>query len=441
MSLLTFKGGIHPPESKEYTEHLPIEVAAAPRVVMIPLQQHIGAPAEAIVEVGDRVLVGQRIGEAKGFVSAHVHSSVSGIVKEIAMRPAAGGNEVLSIIIESDGKDEVHPSVTPKGSIESLSGKEIINIIQEAGIVGMGGATFPTHVKLSPPPEKKIDTIILNGAECEPYLTADHRLMLETPENVVDGLRAMMKAVGVNKGYIGIESNKPDAIETMKKAASPYPEIEVVGLQTKYPQGAEKQLIYACTKREVPSGGLPMDAGVIVNNVGTAAQVAIAIKTGMPLIERITTVSGKGVKNPKNLMVKIGVPFKEVIEQCGGYAVKPGKIISGGPMMGLAVKTDEVVIGKGSSGILVFDEVEGAIPAENQCIRCARCVEICPAFIQPIFISLYTKKNKIKEAEEYRAMDCIECGSCSYVCPAKIELLKDIRVAKQRITAKRRKKA
>lgn len=441
MKLLTFKGGIHPPEYKESTEHLPIEKAVAPSVVMIPLQQHIGAPAEAIVNVGDRVLVGQKIGEAKGFVSAPVHSSVSGEVKAIAMKPAVGGNEVLTIVIESDGHNEVHPSVVPKGEIEKLQPKEIMEIIKEAGIVGMGGATFPTHVKLSPPPEKKIDTIILNGAECEPYLTADHRLMLETPENVIDGLRAMMKVVGVEKGYIGIESNKPDAIEVMTKAASNYPNIEVVGLQTKYPQGAEKQLIIACTNREVPSGGLPMDVGVIVNNVGTAAQVAIAIKTGMPLIERITTVAGKGVVSPKNLLIKIGVPIKEVIEQCGGFAGTPGKIISGGPMMGLAQFSDEVVIAKGSSGVLVFTEEEAKLPDETPCIRCGKCVEICPAFLQPLHISNFSKNNMMEHAEKYRALDCIECGSCSYVCPAKIQLLQAIRVAKRAIIAKKRKQA
>ncbi|GAB6088074.1 electron transport complex subunit RsxC [Alkaliphilus crotonatoxidans] len=441
MKYLTFKAGIHPPEYKESTEHLAIEQAIKPSVVTIPLQQHIGAPAEALVKVGDRVLVGEKIGEAKGFVSAPVHSSVSGTVKAIVSKPAVGGNEVLSIVIESDGEEEVHPSVKPKGEIEKLQPKEIIEIIKEAGIVGMGGATFPTHVKLSPPPDKKIDTIILNGAECEPYLTADHRLMLETPELVIDGLRAMMKAVGVDKGFIGIESNKPDAIEVMKKAAEKFSNIEVVTLQTKYPQGAEKQLIVACTSREVPSGGLPMDAGVIVNNVGTAAQVAIAIKTGMPLIERITTVAGKGIKTPKNLKIKIGVSIKEVIEQCGGYEGKPGKIISGGPMMGLAQHSEEVVISKGSSGILVFTEEEAKLPEEGPCIRCGKCVEVCPAFIQPLHISNYSRNNMMEHAEKYRALDCIECGSCSYVCPAKIQLLQSIRVAKRSIIAKKRKQA
>ncbi|KAB3531452.1 electron transport complex subunit RsxC [Alkaliphilus serpentinus] len=439
MSFLTFKGGIHPPEFKEPTAHLPIEKAVEPKVVVIPLQQHIGAPAEAIVAVGDTVAIGQKIGEAKGFVSSPVHSSVSGTVKAIEKRPSVSGEDVLSIVIEADGKNEVHPSVSPKGKLEDLKAAEILEIIKEAGIVGMGGATFPTHVKLSPPPDKKVDTIILNGAECEPYLTADHRLMLETPEDVVYGLRAMMKVVGVEKGYIGIESNKPDAIDVMKKAVANYPNIQVVGLHTKYPQGAEKQLIWACVKKEVPSGRLPMDVGVIVNNVGTAAQVAKTLKTGMPLVERITTVSGKAIKNPKNLLIKVGVSIKDIVEECGGYHVAPSKIIMGGPMMGIAQHNDEVSLTKGSSGLLFFTEEEAKLPDEKACIRCGKCVEICPAFIQPVHINNFARKDMMESAEKYRALDCIECGSCSYVCPSKINLLQGIRLAKRYIIAKKRK--
>ncbi|MBM7613568.1 electron transport complex subunit RsxC [Alkaliphilus hydrothermalis] len=441
MSFLTFKGGIHPPEFKESTEHLPIEKAIEPSTVAIPLQQHIGAPCDAIVKVGDRVLVGQKIGEAKGFVSAPVHSSVSGEVKSIVNMPSASGGEVLSIIIESDGQNEVDPSIAPKGKFENLKPDEIISIIKEAGIVGMGGATFPTHVKLSPPSDKKIDTIILNGAECEPYLTADHRLMLEKPEDVLFGLRAMMRAIGVEKAYIGIENNKPDAIEMMRKTAAQYGNIEIVALQTKYPQGAEKQLIYSCTKREVPSGGLPMDVGVIVNNVATAAQVAIAINTGMPLIQRITTVAGNGIKTPKNLVIKLGTSMKDIVEQCGGYAEKPGKILMGGPMMGLAQYTDEVSMTKGSSGVLVFTESEAQEPDPSACIRCGKCVEVCPAFLQPLHISNFSYNNMMENAEKYRALDCIECGSCAFTCPAKIPLLQSIRVAKRFIIAKKRKQS
>lgn len=441
MKFLTFRGGIHPPGYKEATAHMAIEKAADPTVVYIPLQQHIGAPCQPLVKAGDRVTVGQKIGEPQGFVSAPVHSSVSGTVKELTMVPNASGGEVQAIVIESDGLDEVHPDIKPIGDIESLSPEEILNAIKDSGLVGMGGATFPTHVKLSVPPDKHVDTFILNGAECEPYLTADDRLMLETPEDVVDGLRAMMKVVNVENGYIGIEANKPDAIAAMEKAAEPYPNIKVVALKVKYPQGAEKQLIYACVGREVPSGALPADAGAIVNNVATAAQVAKTLRTGMPLIDRITTVTGSAIAEPKNLLMKIGVPIKEVIEQCGGYSKTPGKIIMGGPMMGFAQFSDEVVIAKGSSGILVFDEEEARTPDPVQCIRCGKCVDICPAFLQPLQISGYSLNNMMEHAEKYRALDCIECGSCSFICPSKRPLLQSIRVAKREILAKKRKQS
>lgn len=440
MSFLTFRGGIHPPGYKEATAHLKVEKAAEPTVVYIPLQQHIGAPCQPLVKVGDRVTVGQRIGEPQGFVSAPVHSSVSGTVKAINMIPNTIGGEVQAIVIESDGLNEVDPSIRPYGKIEDLKPEEIIAAIKDAGIVGMGGATFPTHVKLSIPPDKKVDTFILNGAECEPYLTADHRLMLENPDDIIYGLLAMMKAVNVENGFIGIEDNKPDAIESMKKAAEKYPNIKVVGLRTKYPQGAEKQLIYACTGREVPSGGLPADAGAIVNNVATAAQVAKTLKTGMPLIERITTVTGSAIANPKNLLMKIGVPIKEVIEQCGGYSKTPGKIIMGEPMMGFAQHSTDVVITKGGSGVLVFDEEEARIPDPEQCIRCGKCVEICPVNLQPLTISAYSLRNMHEHAEKYRALDCIECGSCSFICPSKRPLLQSIRVSKREIVAKRKNK-
>ncbi|QZY56591.1 electron transport complex subunit RsxC [Crassaminicella profunda] len=438
MSLLSFRGGVHPPHYKEATERCKVEKAKEPTRVVIPLQQHIGAPCEAVVKVGDKVKVGQKIGEAKAFVCAPVHSSVSGEVKQITKMLAPTG-EAQCVVIESDGLNEVHESVKPKGDLANLSAKEIIEIVKEAGIVGMGGATFPTHVKLSVPPDKNVDTIILNGAECEPYLTADHRLMLENPESIVFGLRAMMKGTNVSKAYIGIENNKPDAIESMKNAAKEYNEIEVVGLQTKYPQGAEKQLIYACTKREVPSGGLPMEAGVIVNNVATASAIGNAIKTGMPLIERICTITGKGIKEPKNLLIKVGTSIKEIIEQCGGYNGTPGKLILGGPMMGHAQYTDEICSTKGTSGILVFTPEEARLPEPKACIRCGKCVEICPAFLQPIYVSAYSLNNMYDTAEKYRALDCIECGSCSFICPSKRPLLQSIRVAKREIIAKKRK--
>ncbi len=439
MNLSTFRGGIHPPHEKKYTEHNPTKRAENPGFVYIPLQQHIGAPCACLVKVGDYVKVGQKLGEPQGFVSAPVHSSVSGTVKGIKEMPSPMGAKTMCVVVENDFKDEKHESVKSRGTLESLKPEEIVEIIKESGIVGMGGATFPTHVKLSPPKEKKIDVVILNGAECEPYLTADHRLMLEQPGEVIYGLKALMKALGVKTGYIGIEDNKPDAIEIMQKAASGEEGIEIVPLKTKYPQGAEKQLIYACTKREVPSGGLPMDVGAVVNNVGTAAQIAVSIKTGMPLIERITTVTGSTIADPQNLIIKIGTLYSEIVNQCGGFKEEPGKIISGGPMMGLAQSTLEQPVIKGTSGILCLNKQEASLPEPENCIRCGKCVEICPAFLQPIYMSAYSLKYDFEKAEEYRALDCIECGSCSFICPSKRPLLQSIRVAKKEIISNRRK--
>jgi electron transport complex protein RnfC len=436
---LTFKGGTHPPHSKKATESLAIERVTEPKVVVIPMQQHIGAPCEPIVQVGDEVKVGQKIGEAKGFVSVPVHSSVSGKVVAVEPRLYSGGMAVPCVVIENDMQNTISEEVVPKGDISNLSSDDIKTIIKEAGIVGMGGATFPTHVKLAPPPDKKVDTVILNGAECEPYLTSDHRLMLEHPEDVVLGLQALMKALGVTKGYIGIETNKPDAIEKMYEAAKGKDGIEVVALKTKYPQGAEKQLIYACTKREVPSGGLPADAGVVVNNVGTAAAVAIAIRTGMPLIERIVTVTGAGVNNPKNLLVKIGTSFRDIIEHCGGLKGSIGKLIAGGPMMGITQFSLDVPAIKGTSGILVLSEEEARLPEPSNCIRCGKCVEVCPISLMPANLSACSLANRYEQAETLNAMDCIECGSCSFVCPAKRPLVDSIRVAKREILARRKK--
>lgn len=442
MKLLTFKGGIHPPYGKEYANKKPIERAKAPEKVYIPLQQHIGAPAKCIVEVGDHVKLGQKIGEAQGFVSSNIHSSVSGTVEAIKVCNVPGGS-AMCVIIANDFKEELHESVVPKGDVETLTKEEIIQIVKEAGIVGMGGATFPNHVKISPPPDSKAEFVILNGAECEPYLTADDRLMVECPDDVVYGLRALMKALDVKKGFIGIEVNKPEAIANMTKAAEPYSDIEVVSLQVKYPEGAEKQLIYACTGREVPSGALPIAAGAVVDNVATSAAIAKAIKEGMPLVERITTVTGPCIKEPKNLVTKIGTKFSEIIEQCGGIkeGVTVGKLIAGGPMMGLAQYTDDISTNKGSSGILLLDEKMAKDPVEMNCLRCGRCTDVCPAFLQPLFISAYSLKEDFEMAEKFRAMDCIECGSCSFICPSRRLLLPSIRQAKREIGARRRKAA
>lgn len=434
MKLLTFKGGIHPPYKKEYTKDKTLQIAEEPSIVYIPLQQHIGSPAKPIVKVGDLVKVGQKIGEQQGYISCNVHSSVSGKVKSIKQHKVPGGTS-LCVIIENDFKEELHESVKPKGNLEDLSKEEIIEIIKEAGIVGMGGATFPSHVKVSPPSDTKVDTVILNGAECEPYLTADHRLMIENPEDVVFGLKVLMKVLNLKKGFIGIEVNKPDAIEAIKNIIKEKDNIEVVSLEVKYPQGAEKQLIYACTQREVPSGLLPSSVGVVVNNVATAAQIAKTIKTGMPLIERICTVTGSCITNPKNLVIKTGTLVSEIIEQCGGYRKdkKLGKLIMGGPMMGIAQYTDEIATNKGTSGILCLSEEEARAPKVQNCLRCGRCTNVCPAFLQPIYISAYSLKDDFESANKFRALDCIECGSCSFVCPSRRPLLQSIRNAKKEI--------
>lgn len=437
MGLLSFKGGIHPPHSKKLTEHLPIVDYLEPKIVEIPLRQHIGAPCEPVVEKGEPVKVGQLIGKAGSFVSANIHSSVSGTVLDVKKRLTAYGFDVC-IVIENDMKNENHESVKPKADYNTLSSKEIIDIIKDAGLVGMGGAGFPTHVKLSPPPEKTIDTVVLNGAECEPYLTCDHRLMLEEPKKVVLGLQILMKSLNVSNGVIGIESNKPDAIESMTEAAKGT-NVKVVGLKTKYPQGAEKQLIFACTGKEVPSGGLPMDAGVVVNNVATAATIANVFTTGMPLIERICTVTGGAIKTPKNIRFKMGTSLRELIQFCDGFNGTPEKILLGGPMMGVAQMTDDLPAMKNTSGILCFTPEEAKIPEPSSCIKCGKCVSTCPAFLEPIQISAYALLHNYDKAASFKALDCIECGSCSFVCPSKRPLLASIRVAKREIIARKKK--
>ncbi|MBP1924914.1 electron transport complex protein RnfC [Sedimentibacter acidaminivorans] len=435
----TFKGGIHPPHNKKQTQSMPIENAVEPKYVVIPLSQHIGAPCEPLVVAGDKVKVGQKIGESKAFVSAPVHSSVSGTVKRIEQHQTTGGAKVNSIVIESDGLLEVHESVKPKGNVEDLSKEEVLAIIKDAGLTGMGGAGFPTHVKLSPPKDKVIDTIIVNGAECEPFLTADHRIMLEKPEDVLMGAKAVMKAVGVDKCYIAIEKNKPDAIEVMQKIVKDADGIEVAPLETKYPQGDEKRIINAITGREVPSGGLPMDVGCVVDNVGTIATIGNVFRTGMPVIQRVTTITGSAIKNPKNLYIRIGTLFSDIIEQCGGFSEEPGKIINGGPMMGIAQYTTDVPAIKGTSGILILNKKDATLQEPSNCIRCGKCVSACPVNLQPFLLSRLSIIKQFDEAEKNYAADCIECGSCSFICPAKRPLVDTIRIAKKEVLAKRRK--
>lgn len=434
---LTFKGGVNVPHNKEFTENKALEYADDPSVVYIALQQHIGAPCEALVNVGDRVKVGQKIGQSQAFVSAPIHSSVAGIVKSTTTAPIGAGSNC--IVIESDGSNEMHESVKPNPSLNKLSPKEILGIIKEAGITGMGGAGFPTHVKLSPPPEKKIDTVIINGAECEPFLTSDHRIMLEMPEKIVFGLKAIMKALDVENGIIGIEDNKMDAVNALKSIVKDGDNIKVVTFKTKYPQGDEKRIINAVTGRVVPSGALPMEVGCVVQNISTTKAIADAIIEGKPLYERVVTITGKGIKEPKNLIVKIGTPIQEVIDQCGGFNGVPGKIILGGPMMGPTQYSTDVPIIKGSGGILILTEKETLAEKVSPCIKCGKCLEVCPVRLQPLFISGHALKNDFDGAERYSALDCVECGACSFICPSKRPLVESIRFAKREILAKRKK--
>ncbi len=432
---LTFKGGVHPPEYKELAEKKAIEVLPLPDYIIIPVQQHLGAPAEPTVNVGDEVKTGDKICEAKGFVSVPSHASISGKVTAIEKRPHPVGGEVLSINIENDGKDELSPSIAPIPNYMAQDVEEMKKKIKEAGLAGMGGAAFPTHVKLSPPADKPIDTFILNGAECEPFLTADHRLMLERPNEILEGLRIIMKILGCKTGYIGIEKNKLDAIALMQKLVSESGDkLTVVPLNVKYPQGAEKQLIKAITNRKVPAGGLPMDVGCLVHNVGTAKAIYDAVSSNKPLYERVVTVTGKGIKEPKNLLVRIGTLFQNLIDFCGGLTEDTFKIVNGGPMMGIAQYTMEVPVTKGTSGVVLFTKRESEITEPRPCIRCARCVDSCPMNLLPNILVRVIEYKNFDEAHKLGVLDCIECGSCAFVCPSKIRHVHHFKYGKLEVT-------
>ncbi|MGI6030392.1 MAG: electron transport complex subunit RsxC [Eubacteriales bacterium] len=432
----TFKRGIHPGDHKEITKDLQVEYIKAPQTLIIPLSQNIGAPCNPLVKVGDQVFKGQKIGDNDTTpVSAPVHSPVSGKVTAIQPRPNNNGGMMNSIVIENDYQETLDPSIAPKGKLEDLTPEEIIAAIREAGIVGMGGATFPAAAKIKFG-LGAVDTVIVNAAECEPYLTADYRLMLEMPEKAVFGLKAIMKAFGVDKGFIGVEDNKPEGIAKLTEAAKDEPNITVMSLQTKYPQGGEKQLIYAVTGREVPSGKLPAEVGCAVFNLATCAAVSDAIQLGMPCIERIMTVTGE-VNEPKNIMYKFGTTFEYIINECcGGLKDNVDKVISGGPMMGVAQHRLDVPAIKGTNGILCIPNCDYA--EDPQCIRCGKCIEACPMGLLPVYMNLYASHGCIPEADKYNVLDCIECGACTYTCPAKLHLVQEFRVAKGRIQAYRK---
>ncbi len=435
---LTFKGGVHIPEHKELTEHMPIEMAKNPKFVYIPLHQHIGAPCDAVVSVGDKVKIGQKIGESGAFVSGTVHASIAGTVKEIKTMYIPTGMKTKCVVIENDYSEEMYEPLKTN-DLSQLTAKDIIGIVKENGITGMGGASFPAHVKFSVPEDKPIDTVILNGAECEPYLTGDHRLMLEYPESVVFGLKAIKKALNVENGIIAVEDNKMDAVEALKNVIKPEDGIEVLAVKTKYPQGGEKSVIYAVTGRSLGTGALPMEVGCVVSNVATSKAIADAILLGKPLYERVVTITGKGIKEPKNLMTRIGTPFSDLIEQSGGFAAKPSKVISGGPMMGIAQFHIDAPVIKGSGGLLILTEEETVEQPVLPCIKCGKCIEVCPSRLQPLFISAYALQNNYEKADSYSAMACVECNACSYICPAKRPLAESIKNIKKEILAKRKK--
>lgn len=435
--LKTFKiGGVHPPENK-LSSGEKIKVLPVPEQVIIPLGQHIGAPATPVVQKGEQVKAGQLIAQASGFVSANIHSSVSGTVVSIDNVTDAAGISKPAITIKTEG-DEWMPEINRSEKIEhnnNLTKEEIVKAIAAAGIVGMGGATFPTQVKLTPPPGNKAEVLIINGVECEPYLTADHRIMLERAEEIVIGIQILMKAIDVKQAIIGIENNKKDAIEHLQSIVDKVLGIEVCPLKVKYPQGGEKQLIMATTGRAVPSGALPIAVGAVVQNVGTALAVYEAVMKHKPLVERVVTVTGKSVKNPGNFLCRIGTPISQLLEAAGGIPEDTAKIIGGGPMMGRAMINIDSPVMKGTSGILLMNEKDAQRKPMRNCIRCSKCVSVCPMGLEPYLLMKLSQFNFTDRLEEEKVMDCIECGSCSFTCPSDRPLLDYIRLGKTRTGA------
>jgi electron transport complex protein RnfC len=434
----TFRGGVHPYESKAATSGKPIAEIPAPDLLVIPLSQHTGAPSKPIVRPGDGVKIGSKIAEADGLISIPQHAPVSGKVKGIGDFHHPLGRKMPAIEIENDGKDE-WLDLSGWQDLTGAPTDKIREAVKHAGIVGLGGAAFPTHVKLSPPEAKKIDTVILNGAECEPYLTADHRIMLEYPREIVEGFKVIMRVVGARQGFIGIERNKPDAIKALRETVLGEEGVEVLDLKVKYPQGAEKQLIQSITGREVPCGGLPMDVGCLVQNVGTSLAIYEALKLGKPLVARVITISGSAAKNPGNFKVRIGTPFRHVIGFSGGIGDDCRKMIMGGPMMGIAQYTDDVPVIKGTSGIVLLSEGEVYRDEPGPCLRCGRCVDHCPMRLVPNEIARFVEKGKTDLAEDYGIFDCMECGVCAYVCPSKINHVQLMKQGKAEILSRRRK--
>lgn len=428
-----FFGGIHPNDHKAATNKKPIEALPPPARVVIPMSLHIGAPCTPCVAVGDYVTVGQKVGEAPAFVSAPVHASVSGKVAAVEPRIHFSGVPVMSVVIENDFNDTPFPGLTPPKDPDSLTPQQICDVVKEAGIVGMGGATFPTHVKISSG-LGKVDTVIVNASECEPYITSDHRLLLEQPEEVLGGVRLLARIFGVDQVHIAVEANKANAAEMLKLKIEEEKAPAVVDvLHTRYPQGAEKQLCQSITGRQVPPGALPAAIGCAVFNVVTTMAIYNAVYHGKPVTHRVVTVSGSGVKEPKNLLCPIGTPICELLDACGGVRKETFKILMGGPMMGHSQYDMDAPIGKGTNAILAFCEKEERTVENPACIRCGKCISVCPMHLQPVFMYQYEQTGMLQDLENANLLDCIECGSCSYICPGRLHLVQAFRAGKQKI--------
>ncbi len=439
MAKLTFSGGIHPYDGKDISKDKPMKEILPKGDLVYPLSQHIGAPAKAIVAKGDHVLTGQKIAEAGAFVSAPIYATVSGTVKAIEPRRVVTGDNVMSIIIENDGlyEEVEYPAVKP---LDEMSKEEIVERIKEAGIVGMGGAGFPTFIKLSPKEPEKIEYVIANCAECEPYLTSDYRRMIEEPEKLVEGLKISLRLFDNARGILAVEDNKPDCIEILKNLTKDEPRISVKALKTKYPQGAERQLIYAATGRQINSSMLPADAGCIVNNVDTVVAIYHAVTKGKPLMNRIVTVTGDAIADPRNFIVRIGTNYHELIEEAGGFKKEPAKIVSGGPMMGFAIFNLDVPTTKTASALLCLTEDAVSVMEPSACINCGRCVEACPSRIVPRLLADYAENYNEEAFLSHDGMECCECGCCSYVCPAKRQLTQAIKSMRKMQLAKKNAK-
>ncbi|HSR67660.1 MAG TPA: electron transport complex subunit RsxC [Acidobacteriota bacterium] len=430
----TFRHGVHPPQRKDATKRRPIERFPFVEEYVMPLSQHIGAPSVALVRAGDEVKRGQLIAKAGGFVSTTLHAPVSGRVKAVEPRPHPTGKMMPAIVIEADpySSQRIDPSAAVDPA--ALSNQEVVQSVQMAGLVGLGGAAFPSHVKLSMQPDRPVRQVVINGCECEPYLTCDARLMAERPEAVLRGTEILMQALSAEQGWVAVEDNKPEAIEALRQAAAAFPRpVEIAGLEVKYPQGAEKMLIEALLGTRVPPGGLPLDIGVLVNNVATTAAMADWFDRGIPLVERVVTVTGEGISRPRNLLVPLGTPVSALVEYCGGLHTDTRQVIMGGPMMGMAQKNLDVPVLKGTSGILAFTEVLPGRDIEYPCIRCGRCLEACPMFLNPTRLAQLARVDAVQELEALHVLDCFECASCSYICPSNIPLVQWIRMGKNMV--------